>query len=62
MNIFTAVKYCCILHGRVFVMQSTGWEAEGGYLTVVFAIVTAASLCFVSVLLEEHIRHIFDDN
>ena len=20
MNIFTAVKYCCILHGRVFVM------------------------------------------
>ena len=21
MNIFTAVKYCCILHGRVFVMQ-----------------------------------------
>ena len=22
MNIFTAVKYCCILHGRVFVMTS----------------------------------------
>ena len=21
MNIFTAVKYCCILHGRVFVMM-----------------------------------------
>ena len=21
MNIFTAVKYCCILHGRVFVMK-----------------------------------------
>ena len=21
MNIFTAVKYCCILHGRVFVMN-----------------------------------------
>ena len=22
MNIFTAVKYCCIFHGRVFVMKS----------------------------------------
>ena len=23
MNIFTAVKYCCILHGHVFVMKDT---------------------------------------
>ena len=22
MNIFTVVKYCCILHGRVFVMSN----------------------------------------
>ena len=22
MNIFTAVKYCCILHGRVYVMSN----------------------------------------
>ena len=28
MNIFTAVKYCCILHGRVFVM-----DHEKGYVT-----------------------------
>ena len=29
-NIFTAVKYCCILHGHVFVMVRTVPECRGG--------------------------------
>ena len=28
MNIFTAVKYCCILHGRVFVMPSVTRDVD----------------------------------
>ena len=35
MNIFTAVKYCCILHGRVFVMLKAGGDGVIGILTKV---------------------------
>ena len=34
-NIFTAVKYCCILHGRVCLMKVMPTEHEYGFANTV---------------------------
>ena len=34
MNICTAVKYCCILHGRIFVMHIFRTRSEGSTLKI----------------------------
>ena len=46
MNIFTAVKYCCILHGRVCVMATVLlWLSMMPFINVCFGAVFGSFAC-----------------